>query len=166
LADLDSSLRALGLETLGEEVLASLSAAIGEYTMGHRLVLDSEIIDYQNNPTIHSAMYGGIEPLSRNTSAGLFVIAIPSTNLLKFAFYRQILAGTALQIQKEIMSRQRWWNALRRDMKKQMLAQPLFFWGAVFVAFFGMTAVIQTIMSIWAVALALEQVKLAREALQ
>jgi hypothetical protein len=40
-------------------------------------------------------------------------------------------------------------------MKKQFQAQPLFFYGAVLAVFFGVCTMIQTITSVWALALAL-----------
>ena len=64
----------------------------------------------------------------------------------------QVLARRAHAVQRLVDYRRSWWPSLVRDVKKQIKAQPLVFYGAVLAVFFGICTVIQTVASVWSLA--------------
>lgn len=65
----------------------------------------------------------------------------------------QLLSQRVIALQREIDSRNRWWNSFTRDLNKQSDVQRLMFYGAVLAVPFGILTVIQTICSVWSVVL-------------
>ncbi|KAI0353261.1 hypothetical protein OH77DRAFT_644123 [Trametes cingulata] len=58
---------------------------------------------------------------------------------------------------QELRRRRHWYNRLRRDIEKRKKSEPWMFWGAVLAVFFGVCTVIQTITSVWSLAVSLHQ---------
>ena len=67
----------------------------------------------------------------------------------------QVLAGKVEALKNTVDRRSSFWPILRRDISRNYREQPFYFWGAIFALFFGVCTLIQTVASVWALALAL-----------
>lgn len=134
--------RALGLHTLGAEILASLSVLYGKdatevYAEGTAAGLLPKIAD--------------MDPINRTA---LFLVMHTIENRRP----PELLASRVHAIQDLIHSRSRWWNVLFRDIRRQRNTQPFIFYGALAAIFFGICSVIQTLTSVWGLVITLRSV--------
>ena len=142
--------RALGIATLGGEVLASMHALYGKDEFFDRAEAAGIFAPKDELTRILGARavrdHANVQP------------AVWSSNSLTQFFYilKQVLAYRTRALQKLVDYRRSWWPSLIRDVKKQLNSQPLFFYGAILAVFFGVCTVIQTVTSVWTLSLALQ----------
>jgi len=117
--------KSLGIDNLGVEIMASIGALVG----------------HDETSRFEEATRLGILPGYGEFQA-VFMAMIPREQA------PQLLASRVLAIQQLIKTRKRWWNVLRRDIRKQSQEQPVIFYGAIFAVFFGICTIIQTVTSI------------------
>ncbi|TFK35655.1 hypothetical protein BDQ12DRAFT_668296 [Crucibulum laeve] len=123
--------KALGIESLGEEILSSLNVLYGR----DRLCAQAEMLglggDWVMNTFVHR------ETFLANHSA------LP-----------RVLMSRVYRLEQAILRRRSWLPSLLRDVRKSKREQPLVFWGWILALFFGTFSILQTIASYWSIILA------------
>jgi hypothetical protein len=150
--------RVLEIASLGDEILASLHVLYAKdkfFDKAEALRIFSFMGKYQ----ICRALVIGYLHQSASTTQPKVWHQIFSKIKSSFRTHLQVLADRTRALQRLVDDRRSWWRSLIRDLKKQFNAQPLFFYGALLAIFFGVCTVIQTVASVWSLALALKAAK-------
>ncbi|KAH9885611.1 hypothetical protein C8Q73DRAFT_659512, partial [Cubamyces lactineus] len=140
--------RAVGLDGVGKEILYSFGKLVeDEFTDRYRLPVSLGVFDINESDGQKGELVDDLTAV---------------TSIIKL--YQQkagadcrpeIFASRVLAIEKELRRRRRWYNRLRRDVRKREREEPVMFWGTVLATFFGICSIIQTVTSIWSLVLAL-----------
>ncbi|KAI0064684.1 hypothetical protein BV25DRAFT_279706 [Artomyces pyxidatus] len=123
--------RAVDLDTVGDEILASWAALLGDRTIEPEARARSLLEEDKNALILVSTLIKGSE------------------NIRPHYF-----ADREAVLRKLIAQRRRWWNVLMRDVRDQREDQPFMFYGAILAVFFGVCTVIQTVTAVWGLVLA------------
>ncbi|KAI0053823.1 hypothetical protein FA95DRAFT_1591684 [Auriscalpium vulgare] len=123
--------RALDLDTIGDEILASWASLLGDRTIEPEM-RKRRLLEEGENVMI---LYTTTLAASNNIRPHHF--ADREANLLSLIAWRR-----------------RWWNVLLRDVRDQRDEQPFMFYGAILAVFFGVCTVIQTVTAVWGLVLA------------
>ncbi|TDL17729.1 hypothetical protein BD410DRAFT_843393 [Rickenella mellea] len=137
LYDQNRAVKALGMDTLMKEIIAS-TFAIFEYNQFNKKAEELGLIVCNG-----AADYFSISSIFRDYQH------VPP----------KLLAERAAAIEDLIKSRRSFRRSFRRDLRRQMKDQPFIFWGTVLAIFFGICTIIQTVASIWALVIAIEALK-------
>jgi len=127
---------ALGIDTLGWEIFGSLFVLYwrdGLQTKAH----DLHLLPEMGQP--HAVWLKVIFSLDCVQSAA-----------------PHVLASRVLALEKLIQHRVSYWPSLMRDINQTKKEQPYIYWGTILATFFGICAVIQTVVSVWSLVLAIQ----------
>lgn len=146
--------RALGIASLGSEIIASLNALYAKdkfFDKAHALGI------FVPGSELHRSLLTTLFTLGDAKTQPKVCLEIKlfaeSNNI--FTSCPQVLAYRAHTLRRLVDYRRSWWPSLVRDMQKQIEAQPVLFYGAILAVFFGLCTVIQTVASVWSLVLAL-----------
>ncbi|KAI0668778.1 hypothetical protein C8Q78DRAFT_247307 [Trametes maxima] len=145
--DKNRAARAIGMANLGNEILQSYGALVdGEFHENYRLPISLGM--FKIDPD--RARRGQYEDLTVVTG----VIRL-FRNSAEQDHRPHLFASRVLVIEEALRRRRHWYSRLRRDIHKRKKAEPWMFWGAVLAVFFGICTVIQTVTSVWSLAVSL-----------
>ncbi|KAH8916984.1 hypothetical protein BT69DRAFT_1302219 [Atractiella rhizophila] len=126
---------ALGVQSLGNEVLGSLHALYGtkhtyQLAKAHQLLPDSDEVEFRLK----------VLTLSRG----------PKDDK------PNILASRIDKLERLLRYRNSFHQRLKRDISRNMREQPFLFWGSLFAVIVGICTLIQTVTSVWGLCLAIQ----------
>ncbi|KAI0641251.1 hypothetical protein C8Q79DRAFT_1003946 [Trametes meyenii] len=145
--DKNRAARAIGMANLGNEILQSYGALVeGEFHENYRLPISLGMFKIDPDRPRRGqfedlTVVTGVIRLFRNSS--------------EQDHQPHLLASRVLIIEEALRRRRRWYSRLRRDIHKRKKTEPWMFWGAVLAVFFGVCTVIQTVTSVWSLAVSL-----------
>ncbi|KAI0716124.1 hypothetical protein C8T65DRAFT_642132 [Cerioporus squamosus] len=137
--------KAIGMSNLGNEVLQSY-AVLTQIEFQENFKLPIQLGMFKIEPD--NARRTGFDDLTVITG----IIRL-FHNHPDFDPQPHLLAERVRAIEHELHTRRHWYKRLRRDIHKRKKEEPWMFWGAVLAVFFGICTVIQTVTSVWSLAL-------------
>ncbi|KAI0059569.1 hypothetical protein BV25DRAFT_1918360 [Artomyces pyxidatus] len=123
--------QALDLDTVGDEILASWAALLGDRTIEPEMRARGLLAEDK------SSLIEGV----------LMLKALDNIRPHHFA-------DREAALRRLVAQRRRWWSVLMRDVRDQREGQPFMFYGAILAVFFGVCTVIQTVTAVWGLVLA------------
>jgi hypothetical protein len=150
--------RALGIASLGKEVLSSLNALYAEdetFPKAEELGIFAPKSDFDRIVTEGCLRDSGDSP----SRPDVMHLNSYERSKAQLTLSSQVLICRAYDLQGLVNYQRSWWPSLIRDMKKQFQVQPLFFYGAILAVFFGVCTMIQTVTSVWSLVLTLRAAK-------